>query len=553
MKTSKKVKKRRQQEQTIQLRTDQQSEVTMSSVAYSKTVDSKPCEVGSSDKQEASQLVPVAEFDDNAMAPLSRDAGAVVRWEWCSDNLVWAPYLPSLSAIIEAAFQSGKSEVNVHVGHSSYTVSFRSMGPRQKNLATGRTRPVKRHATEQGTGVSWLWWESETQRWHAYDVALAAQIEDSWKECNSSKTFRKEHVCAGLFFNIHQFFYALEYEIDAVQYNANTQYARGVRRCSCLPQGNGLSFEGQATTIGDMKHCSPATSQSSNSLTISPCLDNACYQAQPQPADIGSCSPSSWQSLNSQTMLPCLNNTSDKPYPQSRANILGSDVRDGMLERPSYNSADLVDYLSSSDTEDCSICLCSLQEKRSVTLLKCEHSFHRGCIEAWFQSRPRCPECLTVYGTIIGTQPPGEMHIDYIEYGSKRVNSRLAGYANVDVIKITYRFPSGIQTAEHPNPGRPYAGTVRIAYLPRNRDGEEVLELLKKAWKQRLLFCVGTSVTTGQSDVVIWSGIHHKTRTSGGSSNHGYPDENYFSRVKKELEDSGVQLVVTERVQYGAK
>eukprot|EP00249_Psilotum_nudum_P022171 c28402_g1_i2 orf=50-550(+) len=96
------------------------------------------------------------------------------------------------------------------------------------------------------------------------------------------------------------------------------------------------------------------------------------------------------------------------------------------------------------------------------------------------------------------------------------------------------------QTAEHPTPGKPYIGTLRVAYLPRNKDGEEVLDLLKKAWSRRLLFRVGTSVTTGQSDVVVWSGIHHKTRMTGGSSNHGYPDENYFERVKKELADVGV-------------
>ena len=48
------------------------------------------------------------------------------------------------------------------------------------------------------------------------------------------------------------------------------------------------------------------------------------------------------------------------------------------------------------------------------------------------------------------------------------------------------------------------------------------------------------SVTTGRDDNVVWNGIHHKTNTSGGSSNFGYPDEGYFERVKAELSAKGV-------------
>jgi len=78
--------------------------------------------------------------------------------------------------------------------------------------------------------------------------------------------------------------------------------------------------------------------------------------------------------------------------------------------------------------------------------------------------------------------------------------------------------------------------------LPKNKEGEEVLELLKIAWNRRLIFTVGTSVTTGRSDNVVWAGIHHKTQTYGGSSNYGYPDETYFDRVKKELAQVNVYL-----------
>lgn len=58
------------------------------------------------------------------------------------------------------------------------------------------------------------------------------------------------------------------------------------------------------------------------------------------------------------------------------------------------------------------------------------------------------------------------------------------------------------QGPAHPSPGRRYTGTKRVAYLPATKEGEDVLSLLKTAWDRRLLFSVGTSITTGQRDVV---------------------------------------------------
>ncbi len=69
-----------------------------------------------------------------------------------------------------------------------------------------------------------------------------------------------------------------------------------------------------------------------------------------------------------------------------------------------------------------------------------------------------------------------------------------------------------------------------------------MLALLVKAFERKLTFIVGTSVTTGATDTVVWSGIHHKTNTHGGSSCFGYPDPTYFNRVTLELADRGVIL-----------
>jgi len=118
----------------------------------------------------------------------------------------------------------------------------------------------------------------------------------------------------------------------------------------------------------------------------------------------------------------------------------------------------------------------------------------------------------------------------------------LDGIPDTGTIILTFSFPDGIQGPEHPNPNKGYTGTSRKAYLPDNPDGRKILGLIELAWERRLLFRVGTSVTTGSADQVIWNGIHLKTARNGGASNYGYPDPTYFTRVTEELSDKGITL-----------
>ncbi|KAL0151227.1 hypothetical protein M9458_053418, partial [Cirrhinus mrigala] len=69
---------------------------------------------------------------------------------------------------------------------------------------------------------------------------------------------------------------------------------------------------------------------------------------------------------------------------------------------------------------------------------------------------------------------------------------------------------------KHPNPGKPFHGARRHAYLPDNSEGNEVLALLQRAFDQKLIFTVGTSTASGLENAVIWNDIHHKTNVSGG-------------------------------------
>ena len=68
---------------------------------------------------------------------------------------------------------------------------------------------------------------------------------------------------------------------------------------------------------------------------------------------------------------------------------------------------------------------------------------------------------------------------------------------------------------DHPNPGKPFTGTRRTAFLPDNPEGRQVLKLLKRAFDAGLVFTIGTSSTTGKENVVIWNDIHHKTKPDG--------------------------------------
>jgi deltex-like protein len=127
--------------------------------------------------------------------------------------------------------------------------------------------------------------------------------------------------------------------------------------------------------------------------------------------------------------------------------------------------------------------------------------------------------------------PSGTMTVAYSP------DSRLEG----GTITITYMFPGGTQDERHPHPGARFSGTHRVAYLPGTSKGFEALGMLQQAWDQQLLFRVGTSITTGLSNTVIWNDIHHKTSIQGGPTSYGYPDPTYLDRLMDELASSGIR------------
>lgn len=189
----------------------------------------------------------------------------------------------------------------------------------------------------------------------------------------------------------------------------------------------------------------------------------------------------------------------------------------------------------SKDTEDesCPICMEAILTTEKETL-KCKHSFCRNCLMKAFNYKPVCPTCGELYGILTGIQPDGgKMNVT-------KTPSSLPGHEQYGTIIIQYYIPSGIQKEEHPNPGLPFEGVSRTAYLPDTLEGRRILKLLKRAFDQRLIFTVGQSTTSGRNNTVTWNDIHHKTSTHGGPTHYGYPDPDYLSRVQDELRVKGI-------------
>ncbi|KAJ8388249.1 hypothetical protein AAFF_G00135100 [Aldrovandia affinis] len=205
--------------------------------------------------------------------------------------------------------------------------------------------------------------------------------------------------------------------------------------------------------------------------------------------------------------------------------------------------------------EDCTICMeplggpsgykgpgvGSVSRGESVgRLATCGHQYHLQCLVAMYNNGNKdgslqCPTCKTIYGVKTGNQPPGKMEYHVIPHS-------LPGHPDCRTIRIIYNIPPGIQGPEHPNPGKPFTarGFPRHCYLPDSEKGRKVLRLLLVAWDRRLVFSVGTSSTTGESDTVIWNEVHHKTEFGSNLTGHGYPDPGHLDNVLEELRAQGI-------------
>ena len=155
--------------------------------------------------------------------------------------------------------------------------------------------------------------------------------------------------------------------------------------------------------------------------------------------------------------------------------------------------------------DKCPVCLDKIHQPK--TLEKCQHTFCQSCVDRSFQVKKMCPLCKLSYVEVTGNQPDGKMSF-------RKEPSSLPGFSECCTLVITYHFRGGVQGARHPNPGQRYSGTIRVAYLPDNKEGNEVLCLLEKAFDHRLLFKLNTLPL--RYNQITWGDIDLKSARCGG-------------------------------------
>uniref|UniRef100_A0A8C9F339 E3 ubiquitin-protein ligase n=1 Tax=Pavo cristatus TaxID=9049 RepID=A0A8C9F339_PAVCR len=520
---------------------------------------------------------------------------AVVVWEWQDEFGWWRPYRGDVCSFIEQGFQasqqkgrrsgSGLVSSSISLGHADaglapYVIDIPSL--MQFRQDTGTMRAVRRHlfprdsAAEQG--IVWEW-QNDERGWFPYEMNVCVFLEQAHASSH-------QRVDLGPF--------GYNYEVDLVaqvQTNKTTRFCRSVRRrvdkpypvtaalaplhtgsgCSCqqcwlnggtgpittryrhsminfpnssaAPQVSGRTTSVSSSGVGFVPYNKPALSGARSA----PRLNAQSSWALPQAG--GAVGPSAGLSASNGV------STLNLPVKMSKPSKLNQALAAAPTDPEAVVKRYLEEVKGTPADEDCIICMEKLAspsgysdacECRTIKpdmvgrLTNCQHSFHMLCVLAMYSNGNKdgslqCPSCKTIYGEKTGTQPKGKMEVSTFPQS-------LPGHRDCGTIQIVYHISRGIQGPEHPNPGMPYTarGFPRYCYLPDNEKGRKVLELLKVAWNRRLIFTVGTSSTTGESNTVVWNEIHHKTEMDTNLSGHGYPDPNYLDNVLAELAAQGV-------------
>lgn len=71
----------------------------------------------------------------------------------------------------------------------------------------------------------------------------------------------------------------------------------------------------------------------------------------------------------------------------------------------SYHHQQVCRYMCRSQEEevDCAVCLYTMKDKEEIRVLKCEHVFHKDCLDTWFSfkyNNTTCPLCRVSVGPI---------------------------------------------------------------------------------------------------------------------------------------------------------
>ncbi|XP_030666715.1 E3 ubiquitin-protein ligase DTX4 isoform X3 [Nomascus leucogenys] len=489
-------------------------------------------------RQDTGTLRPVRRnYYDPSSAP-----GKGVVWEWENDNGSWTPYDMEVGITIQHAYEKQHPWIDLTSIGFSYVIDFNTMG--QINRQTQRQRRVRRRLDliyPMVTGTL-----PKAQSW---PVSPGPAASPPMSPCSCPQCVLVMSVKAAM----------VNGSTGPLQPPATSKNMPlpGVVKLPPPPGSGAKPLDSTGTIRGPLK---TAPSQ----------VIRRQASGMPTGTTVGSpASPPGPNGKTGRVALATLNRTNLQRLAIAQSRVL---IASGVPTVPvkNLNGSSPVNPALAGKTpeevlkkylqkvrhppdEDCTICMERLTAPSGYKgpqptvkpdlvgkLSRCGHIYHIYCLVAMYNNGNKdgslqCPTCKTIYGVKTGTQPPGKMEYHLIPHS-------LPGHPDCKTIRIIYSIPPGIQGPEHPNPGKSFSarGFPRHCYLPDSEKGRKVLKLLLVAWDRRLIFAIGTSSTTGESDTVIWNEVHHKTEFGSNLTGHGYPDANYLDNVLAELAAQGI-------------
>ncbi|XP_064022374.1 probable E3 ubiquitin-protein ligase DTX2 isoform X3 [Pogoniulus pusillus] len=485
-------------------------------------------------------------------------SAAVAVWEWQDELGRWRPYPGSVCGYIEQQFQAAQQRgrrsgtgpgSSIPLGQADpalapYVIDIPSMT--QFRQDTGTMRAVQRQLfpgdSAAGQGIVWEW-QNDEGGWCPYQMSVTVLLEQA-------------HAASRPRVDLAPLGYSYEVDLAAqVQTNTATRFRRGVRRrrdtpyppcappCSCQQcaaaaagpltarHRHGLAGLPSAASAAAFL---PYSKPSAPGARPTPRLAAHSSWAPPQPAG-----PSAALAVSNGVSVPNLPVKMPKPSKVTQALAGISAILMSAAGLPVH----ITSVPAAATTHRASKKHSSVKEGRKVS--KKENPTEPEAVVRRYleevKGSPPDEDCIICMEKL--SCPSG--YGDAPEAGS--IKPELVGRLRscqhpFHLLCLLAMYSNGNKGPEHPNPGLPYTarGFPRYCYLPDNEKGRKVLELLRVAWKRRLIFTVGTSSTTGESNTVVWNEIHHKTEMDTNLSGHGYPDPNYLDNVLAELAAQGV-------------
>ncbi|KAI8033656.1 hypothetical protein M5D96_013610 [Drosophila gunungcola] len=488
----------------------------------------------------------------------SSPAGKGTKWEWsggsADSNNDWRPYNMHVQCIIEDAWARGEQTLdlcNTHIG-LPYTINFCNLtqlrqpsGPMRSIRRTQQAPSSTKH-TNMATAASASSSSSSASLHHANHLShahfshaknmLTASMNSHHSRCSEGSLQSQRSSRMGSHRSRSRT-RASDTDTNSVKSHRRRPSVDTVSTYLSHESKESLRSRNFAISVNDLLDCSLG----SDEVFVPSLPPSSLGERAPVPPPLPLHPRQQQQQQQQQQQLQLQQQQQQQAQQQQQQSIAGSivgvDPASDMISR----FVKVVEPPLWPNAQPCPMCMEELvhsAQNPAISLSRCQHLMHLQCLNGMIIAQQNemnknlfieCPVCGIVYGEKVGNQPIGSMSWSII-------SKNLPGHEGQNTIQIVYDIASGLQTEEHPHPGRAFfaVGFPRICYLPDCPLGRKVLRFLKIAFDRRLLFSIGRSVTTGREDVVIWNSVDHKTQFNM------FPDPTYLQRTMQQLVHLGV-------------